>query len=139
MRRACRSSRSRRHRDARTRPSRAWVPGTCAPALRLHPLARDDLRVERLDAVADGAPAVVLGAIARAVSEMHPQTMVAEKPRHRVRKRLVIARRDEQARLPIFDELLQPTDAGPDDRGAAGHRLERDETERFCERWHGAH
>src|SRR5688572_14177160 len=80
----------------------------------------------------------MLGAISRSVSKMHAKARVGENLFDRVRKRLIVSGGYEQARLAILDERLQATDARADDRSTAGHRFQRDQTERLGERRHGA-
>ena len=61
--------------------------------------------------------------------KMHTQAGIGEHLGDRFREGLVVAGRDEQPGLAVFDERLQAAHTRTHDRRAAGHRLERDEAE----------
>src|ERR1700682_3315574 len=108
--------------------------------LYLHRARRCQHRVvQRVDLLADVLPRVMLGAIARSMREMRPQSMISQHLGDRLGQRLVVAGGHEETGLTVLDEGLQTSDARADDRRAAGHRLESDEAERLRERRDRAH
>ena len=122
---------SRRRRSPGCRSARSPRGAAVAPAV----------EPEAVDLLGPLGAAVLREALDRA--DARPRRPIASAPSGSFASRSIASasasaspRRDEQTRLALADEVLEPADRGGDHRPRALHRLERDHPEALAERRH---